>query len=437
MFQIGGKKGFVEKDYNYLIYFYTNENILKQKDYNEWWKQFKDLENIKGFGNMIRLYKDEDQRDGQIPTYKFLYVCGYDGNITKMKKAIENLELREGNCIIFFKAIAPIHIKENIPEADEQHIFMALTNSRDGKDAEFNEWYNNNHIPDIVNIRCYQSGRRFKKITSAGDISQYDYLALYRFGGTPKQMRKVLKDYASAVGNIYMRKLYKPVDGAWVYSEITDANLNHVKKAVKDKPAKKSIGFYEALKQRRSIYVTSGACPISDEKLIEKIKEVVDMCPSSFNSQSSRVVVLLGKEHEDFWKITLETLKKVAPKEGFSSTQDKIDMLSNSHGTILYYEDMNVVKRLQKAFPIYKDNFPIWAEHSSAMLQLSVWTALTAEGLGATLQHYNPIIDKDVASRFDIPSSWKLIAQMPFGAVGAKPDEPRHLPIEEKVFVRG
>ena len=32
------------------------------------------------------------------------------------------------------------------------------------------------------------------------------------------------------------------------------------------------------------------------------------------------------------------------------------------------------------------------------MLQLVVWTALEAEGLGATLQHYNPLIDDEVGN---------------------------------------
>lgn len=437
MYQLGGKKGYLEKDYEYLLYFYTNEDILEEKDFDEWWEQFESLENVKGIGNQLRLFRDPDQRDGQFPTYKYLLIYGFKGDPTQMKKAIRKLSPREGNCVIFFKAIAPLYRKDNIPESDEEHIFMALTNAREGKDAEYNEWYNNHHIPDVVHIRCYHSGRRFKKMVSAGDDSKYDYLALYRFGGTPKQMRKILKDYAFSVGNLYMKKMYKPVDAAWVYSEITDTNTVFIEESLEEASKKAPMDFYEALKKRRSIYMTSGSIPITDEELVKIIKEVTNVSPSSFNSQSSKVMVLLGKEHEDFWNITLDTLRKVAPKDGFKATEDKIDMLACSHGTILYYEDMNVVKNLQKAFPIYKDNFPIWAEHSSAMLQLAIWTALTVEGIGATLQHYNPIIDKAVAKRFRVPSSWKLIAQMPFGGVGAKPDKAYHLPIDEKVLVLG
>ena len=432
MYRIGGENGNVERDYEYLIYYYTNENILDKETYNEWRAQFKPLDAVPGIGTTLRLFRDPDQRDGQYPGYKYLLISGFSGDPAQMEAAVAALKLRPGNTVIFFKAIAPFHEKQRQADYDEQHIFMALTNAREGKEDEFNDWYNNHHVIDIVRIRCYQSCRRYLKTACAGDAYDFDYLALYRFGGRPEDMRKILKDYALSC-NIYMRKLYKPEDAAWVYSEIT--NESEVKELMEVKQEVKTVDFYEALKNRRSIYATSAASPIPDEKIIQIIKDIADVAPSSFNSQSSKVVVLFGKENEDFWKITLEVLRKVAPKEGFKATEDKIDMFANSHGTILYYEDMHTVENLQLSFPLYKDNFPIWAEHSSAMLQLAIWTALSAEGLGATLQHYNPIIDEEVARRFDIPSNWKLIAQMPFGGIGRKPEEAHHLPIEEKVFI--
>jgi len=35
-------------------------------------------------------------------------------------------------------------------------------------------------------------------------------------------------------------------------------------------------------------------------------------------------------------------------------------------------------------------------------------------GLGASLQHYNPLIDQETAETWDINPDWKLLAQMPF-----------------------
>ena len=65
-------------------------------------------------------------------------------------------------------------------------------------------------------------------------------------------------------------------------------------------------------------------------------------------------------------------------------------------------------------------------EHSSAIAQFATWTALSELGLGASLQHYNPIVDADAAEAFDVPATWKLRAQLVFGSVEAPAGE-KHL----------
>lgn len=70
---------------------------------------------------------------------------------------------------------------------------------------------------------------------------------------------------------------------------------------------------------------------------------------------------------------------------------------------------------MQEKFAIYADRFPPWADQSAGMLQFVVWTALEAEGLGANLQHYNPLVDEKVAATWGVPASWKLNAQLVFG----------------------
>jgi predicted oxidoreductase (fatty acid repression mutant protein) len=85
------------------------------------------------------------------------------------------------------------------------------------------------------------------------------------------------------------------------------------------------------------------------------------------------------------------------------------------YGTVLFFDDESIVKSPQEKLSAYADNFPIWSQQASDMYQLVVWTQLEAEGLGASLQHYNPLIDEEVKSEWNIPDTWKLIAQMPFG----------------------
>ena len=54
-------------------------------------------------------------------------------------------------------------------------------------------------------------------------------------------------------------------------------------------------------------------------------------------------------------------------------------------------------------------------------LQFMIWSALANQNIGANLQHYNPIIDEKVKTEFNIPDTWELVAQMPFGGITIEP----------------
>ncbi len=183
------------------------------------------------------------------------------------------------------------------------------------------------------------------------------------------------------------------------------------------------MSFIEQIKQRRSIYAIGKNVSQTPEQLDAVIQEAIKQSPSSFNSQSSRAVTLYGDSHTKFWEIVRETLRKMVPEENFESTSQKIDSFSAGYGTVLFYEDQDVIKDLQDQFPLYADNFPVWSEHSSAIAQFTTWTALAEINIGASLQHYNPIVDEEVAQTFDIPANWKLRAQLVLGSIEAPAGE--------------
>ncbi|OYR17087.1 nitroreductase family protein [Brucella grignonensis] len=177
-----------------------------------------------------------------------------------------------------------------------------------------------------------------------------------------------------------------------------------------------SNSYIAALKKRRTQYALGKNLPLSQDATAELIREAIKHSPSSFNSQSSRAIVLFGAESEKLWNIAKEELRKIVPADAFEQTEAKIDSFAAGAGTVLFFEDQNVVKGLQENFALYADNFPVWSEQAGGMAQLSVWSALANEDIGASLQHYNPLIDAEVAKAWNIPSSWKLRAQMPFGS---------------------
>ncbi|KAI1375280.1 Nitroreductase [Hypoxylon crocopeplum] len=193
----------------------------------------------------------------------------------------------------------------------------------------------------------------------------------------------------------------------------------------------------ELAKLRRTYYVLNKELTISKERIQEIVKESILQVPSSFNSQSNRILVLFGADHDKLWDIASEILKTIVPADAWQHTADRMNMFKGAAGTILFFEDQNVVNSMQEKYALYADKFPIWALQSDAMIQYVLWTALTAEGLGANLQHYNPLIDTKVASEWGIPENWKLNAQLVFGGRTGDAGPKDQMPIEERFKVSG
>lgn len=158
--------------------------------------------------------------------------------------------------------------------------------------------------------------------------------------------------------------------------------------------------------------------------------------PTAFNSQSGRVLLLLGKSHDKLWDITMEALRKVVPAENFSSTEAKINSFKAGYGTVVFFEDQNVIKTLQGKFELYKNNFPIWSEQATGILQYLVWTGFSVEGIGASLQHYTELIEEEVKKQFDIPTNWKMTAQMPFGSIEAAAGEKDYMDLSNRLLIK-
>jgi len=198
-----------------------------------------------------------------------------------------------------------------------------------------------------------------------------------------------------------------------------------------------SRSFFEAVKNRRTVYALGKNKVVSKDRIREIAEFAVLNSPSAFNSQSGRVVVLFDAESSRFWNIAREALRKIVPPEAFAKTEEKIASFDAGYGTVLFFEDQSVVEGLMTGFPLYRDNFPVWSLESNGMMQFTVWSALEDEGLGASLQHYNPLVDEDVRKAWQIPETWKLLAEMPFGSVVAAAGEKEYQPVDSRLKVFG
>ena len=197
------------------------------------------------------------------------------------------------------------------------------------------------------------------------------------------------------------------------------------------------VSLQQAFDERRTIYALGNDLPVDPRAIVNIAERVLLHTPSAFNSQSSRLIVLFGEQHKQVWDIAEDKLRQEVGDGDFASSKQKMDSFRAAAGTVLFYEDKEVTKSLQDNFALYADKFPLWAHQTSAMHQYAMWTELRTLDVGASLQHYNPLIDEDVAVAFSISKNWDLIAQMPFGNILEPAGKKSYQPLNERMKVFG
>jgi predicted oxidoreductase (fatty acid repression mutant protein) len=175
-----------------------------------------------------------------------------------------------------------------------------------------------------------------------------------------------------------------------------------------------SKAFMNLVKARRSYY------NISAKSLVDRsaIKEIVDQAvlhtPTSYNVQGGRVVLFYDEAHSQLWDVVREHTLAWLPKDNeemIKMQSGKLDGYSAGYGTVVFLEDEDTIAASRKRAPQFGDLFETWTEASSAMLQYVVWTALEAEGFGASLQHHTAMMKElspALHKAFDIPTQWKV-----------------------------
>ena len=193
--------------------------------------------------------------------------------------------------------------------------------------------------------------------------------------------------------------------------------------------------FQKLIEKRRSVYSLGTHVKSTQDEITQLIQHCLKNAPSAFNSQSTRIIVLYGDSYHAFWHMVEQTLQKIVPADKFEPTKQRIASFALGIGTVLFFEDEAVIEALKKRMPTYANNFPVWAEHGNAMVQYMVWSVLAEQNIGASLQHYNPLIDEQVHRMFDTPKTWRLIAQMPFGSIEQEPNDKSFEPIDKRFKV--
>jgi hypothetical protein len=93
-------------------------------------------------------------------------------------------------------------------------------------------------------------------------------------------------------------------------------------------------------KQRRTIYKLGKTSPVPDSKIEDLVNAAILHVPSSFNTQSTRLVVLLHDQHERLWDIAIEAFEglvasgKVPQEVMDKQTRPKLNGFKGAYGTV-------------------------------------------------------------------------------------------------------
>ena len=129
--------------------------------------------------------------------------------------------------------------------------------------------------------------------------------------------------------------------------------------------------------KRRSIYNLGNKILLKQTEVEDLLKQALKDVPSAFNSQSSRIVLLLNQNHTKLWNdITLNTLKAIVDEDKFvrfiaSFTLDgKISENDNVVKLFTVSGDYSVVYYKQSDVVVTKEFFDVFKELS---LSTIVW----------------------------------------------------------------
>jgi hypothetical protein len=110
---------------------------------------------------------------------------------------------------------------KGIPGAKKKYTMVVLTNPKPGKDAEFNDWYNNHHLHDVLKVPGIASAQRFKLVVPAPGGTTWHYYSAYHIeADDPKAtVDELIKRYGT--DQMQLGDSMDPVSFFSVYEAIT------------------------------------------------------------------------------------------------------------------------------------------------------------------------------------------------------------------------
>jgi hypothetical protein len=101
---------------------------------------------------------------------------------------------------------------------------IVLTNPAEGREDEYNEWYDGKHLQDVLALKGFRAAQRFRfRPGQLGETAPFQYLAIYEVEGlTVAEAEAELLGAASDKERMPISKAMARERATWWFEGITD-----------------------------------------------------------------------------------------------------------------------------------------------------------------------------------------------------------------------
>jgi predicted oxidoreductase (fatty acid repression mutant protein) len=165
----------------------------------------------------------------------------------------------------------------------------------------------------------------------------------------------------------------------------------------------------------------------------QRLLDAIQLTPAAFNLPPWHVV-LISETRMAFWDVVEEGFRANLEGDRLQRYLDRLEGFRPGVAIALIYEDLAVRPALRDAWQVGDEQATSFVQQGLGMLQLSIWLALTAEGLVTSLQHWDWLLEDRIADFVGFPiERYRLTAAMPIGYADEPPRTVERTPLERVV----
>lgn len=102
-----------------------------------------------------------------------------------------------------------------------RNLLLVFSNPSEGNEDAYNDWYDHEHLQEVVALPEFVSARRFRLAADqleGGTESEHRYLAVYEFEGDPKDALARLQGELAAGTIVLPAEIEQETIVAWAYA---------------------------------------------------------------------------------------------------------------------------------------------------------------------------------------------------------------------------